>query len=694
MKIDFKSYNLFDDSLYFVDPENYELLWINNHAKKEFGSSKKGQKCYEYFFGREAPCVNCQINTLLSNPKKYLNNSIIRKLDYPINDKEYMVKEKLFKDNNKLYKLSIIFGAQKIIKSTSKIKQIKIMYENLLDTISDISLECNNETTIKRLLAGLQDMFKGTRCVFVENQAIFYEENEQTSFQYTFDNELIQAIENNTEYLRLLRENNYLNLCTSKIRNSIIKEQLEKRGIKTIIYMNWHVPFGTYSLIIENSSIKRYNSQVFKTIKSIINFMLRTIQYNEMLFKMSNIDALTGCYNRTYFNTILSKYSQEIYQNVGVLFLDLDELKTINDQFGHRIGDQNIVAVARLIRKIFFQEEIFKIGGDEFVIIINNQSFEVFNQKTDHLRKELELSKLACSIGVCYRSDNVLIEEMIDEAEKEMYVQKRHHHSSNISENQNTRLSSSIYVDIEERHFICALQPKIDPYTNKIIGVEALARGIRSNGDIVYPNEFIPILEKNNYIDILDYYMIEEVCRLLKKYRKSYKMDLPISVNISRQTIFIPSFCDDIVRIYDKYQIPRDKLALEITEKMEVSADGLLEICAKLRNKGFVLEIDDFGSYFTNLVFLNENIFSTIKLDKSLVRKMSKESLTKEVVSYIIQKCHDKGISVIFEGVETAENVELAKEMKADAVQGFYYDKPLFENEFIKKYLSNSRDVK
>ena len=246
------------------------------------------------------------------------------------------------------------------------------------------------------------------------------------------------------------------------------------------------------------------------------------------------------------------------------------------------------------------------------------------------------------------------------------------------------------------KEFVVYMQPKVDLRQHKIIGAEALIRWIKPNGEIIYPNEFIPVFEKNKSITLLDYFVYDEVCKYLAERMKKNEPVVNVSVNVSRVHL---QAIDDMVYyvkgLLKKYKIRPEYLEFELTETMSTEkVEDTIEMLNKLRELGVKVSMDDFGSGYSSLNLLTKLPLDVLKLDKEFLKDFEADSDEKIIIPSIIDMAKKLKLEVVCEGVETKEQVEFLRDVDCDIVQGYYYSKPvpldvftsmLDDNEFVMK---------
>ena len=239
---------------------------------------------------------------------------------------------------------------------------------------------------------------------------------------------------------------------------------------------------------------------------------------------------------------------------------------------------------------------------------------------------------------------------------------------------------------IRNEEFVVYLQPKYNVVTEEIAGAEALVRWKKKDGSMVSPGEFIPLYEKDGLIVRLDEYVFNKVCEIQKTLMRSGKKLIPISVNLSRASIHYENMILRYVHIVEENGIPFFAVPIELTETAALYNVQIKELTEKMVNAGFELHMDDFGSGYSSMTSLNQLPFDTLKLDKSLIDYIE-NSRGKEVIRHTIALAHSLGMQVLAEGVETASQVKILRELDCDEIQGFYYSRPVPWEEFCTDFM-------
>ena len=249
------------------------------------------------------------------------------------------------------------------------------------------------------------------------------------------------------------------------------------------------------------------------------------------------------------------------------------------------------------------------------------------------------------------------------------------------------KIESEMNNALKTGEFKMYLQPKWDIVKDQLVGAEALVRWIKPDGTIVFPSNFIPIFENNGFIEKLDFFMLETVCREMKKRMDKGLSVCPVSVNQSRLLLHNPEYVNNVSKILRTYSIPRKYIELELTETVFLDdREKMLEMMNQLKEQHVRLSMDDFGSGYSSLNLLKDIPFDVLKID----REFFSEAITSESSTWILRKIVEMaeglGIEVICEGVETDEQIEILRTVGCHLVQGYYYSKPISLEEFIQKY--------
>lgn len=419
-------------------------------------------------------------------------------------------------------------------------------------------------------------------------------------------------------------------------------------------------------------------------------------------------DMLTGVYNKEYFyetarNMILSNPDTPYY----IICSDVKNFKLVNDIFGVEAGDNLLKKIAVLIENITPENCVYgRLSSDRFAACISK---ELFSEESilKHTRKidslpENSSFKVHIHVGVYEVTDpNLRISVMCDRANlaiktiKDSYQNIVAYYDSHLRDNflSEQKVISEFENAIEKGQFRAYVQPQITA-DGRINGGEVLVRWIHPDG-IIPPCKFIEIFEQTGLISRLDSYMWELACIQLDKWNKEGRTDYYLSVNISQKDFYLLDVYEVITSLVDKYQINPESLHLEITETAVMNNPTVqLKLIQRLRDFGFIIEIDDFGSGYSSLNTLKDLTADVLKIDMGFLKNTeNKEERSKTILKMIVSLAKSLDMEVITEGVETKEQIDFLTEFGCDIFQGYFFAKPMPVGEFEEKYLSTYIEV-
>ncbi|MBY2479137.1 bifunctional diguanylate cyclase/phosphodiesterase [Clostridioides difficile] len=469
------------------------------------------------------------------------------------------------------------------------------------------------------------------------------------------------------------------------------------------------------SIMFNNQFISKYSLQIICTMTIICIILIFYIIYDKLnvkikLQKIAYTDSLTGASTMDKFvidaNKILFKNTQEKY---ALLYIDIDKFKYINDLFGYEVGNEILRNLTKIIKNNIFEDEIFaRISADNFTIIMKYVEEKDITNRLNNIFEELDLFnnnqeekyKLVLSCGIYFiLPEDKDINSIIDRANIPHKMAKGGHKSSyafydnkiHDQEIKEKEMENTMFSSLENKEFIVHLQPKIELDTGEIQGSEALVRWKNPDKGLIPPNEFIPFFEKNGFVINLDLYVLEEICIQLRKWINAGINPVTISVNVSRIHLYCNNFIETYKNIIDKYGIPAKYIELELTENIIFdNFDILIDIMNNLKEIGFLISMDDFGSGYSSLNMLKEIPMDILKLDQKFIMETYNSNRSKIIVTKVIEMAKELGMKVVSEGVETEEQFELLKEVKCDMAQGYLFGKPMPIEEFEKLIMYSS----
>lgn len=429
----------------------------------------------------------------------------------------------------------------------------------------------------------------------------------------------------------------------------------------------------------------------------------RSIELSEkrIIVSTQERDELTGCYNKPVFMEYaerLDKYGNG--EAKDMIVLNISHFHLYNELYGKESGDKALVYISNILKNIALLNDgiVSRIQADYFAVYVNH--LENYDKVIDYIHKELKekynASNIQVRLGIYHpNKKDESIEDIIDRAKmvcdeiRGVNTKYYNIYSEDYQKNQlfKERLNHDFEKAIENHEFSVYFQPKIsiqgDSYT--LSSAEALVRWIHPELGFISPGMFIPLFEENGNIKILDQYVWREAAKQMREWYLKYNIMLPVSINVSRIDMFDPKVVDIITSIAKENEIEPKNLYLEITESAyNNETSQIIGIIDELRNRGFKIEIDDFGSGYSSLNTLATLSFDVLKLDMKFVKDMFKNDKTLKMVGIVSDIAKYLNVKLIAEGVEEKNQLDKLKELKYDIIQGYYFSKPVSSVEFEK----------
>lgn len=688
--------------IYVADINTYELLFVNSPGKASLGIGDEyiGQKCYRLLQGRNEPCPFCT-NSLLKENEVYT-----WEFYNPLVGRHFLLKDKQIEWEGRTSRIEIAFDMTESEQEKQRLKNVVESERVIMDCIRMLYQSDNLEKALPQILERFGRFLDAERSYFFEivdhrmynkyewcadgvmSQQEYLQgldESLLTSWRAAFDKNECYIIED-VEHLRETDAEVYEVLKLQNV-HSLVAAPLEQDG-RLIGYIG-----------VDNPPQEKIDSSsmLFYTLQYFLMASIRREADEKLLTQLSYHDPLTGAYNRNRY----TKDMQELYMRktaVGIVYLDINGLKDINDQWGHAFGDQVIKEFALQVVSVFGLSQLYRIGGDEFVVLCKNVTQEDFYEKLAKLKLVISGAQhYSAAIGYQWSESSRELARDVSRADAMMYEEKKKHYrgheASNRYRHHNDELlglnnPETLRIDLDENRFVVYLQPKVLIGTRKLVGAEALVRYRNRENEIVVPDQFLPLLEKLQLIHMVDFYVFDKVCHMIAGWQKQGKRIVPISVNFSRSTISASDYIQRLKEICNKYEVDASFLEIEITESAECKDDfDLKRFAEQMRAAGFLVSIDDFGVDYANFSILTSMDVCKLKLDKSLITTVSSDEKTQRVVRALMDMCQNLNIKITVEGVETEQQAQILPTMGTGEAQGYLFGHPVPIEEFEEKYL-------
>ena len=416
--------------------------------------------------------------------------------------------------------------------------------------------------------------------------------------------------------------------------------------------------------------------------------------------RLAHFDNLTHLPNRILYCDRLHQsilQAERAKKRIAVMFFDLDHFKDINDSAGHRIGDLLLVEVASRLQSIIrARDTLARMGEDEFTLLVPNVrdrentvilADKILKALSEPYRVDGNEFYITASVGITlYPDDGKTVDELLKNADTAMHKAKSDRknmfqfYSQDMPTTVTTRmiLLSSLHQALKRDEFMIHYQPKMDTVKNRMIGLEALIRWNHPELGMIVPDRFIPLAEETGLIIPIGEWVIREYGLQISAWKAKGCQPLPVSINVSPVQLKRQNFSEVVRQIIEETGVDSSLLELEVTETAIMQDTGFTTLTLqRFKEMGITICIDDFGTGYSSLSQLKRFPIDTLKIDKSFIVNIEKNTDDQSIVLAIISMAHSLGLKVVAEGVETSSQLSLLCEQGCQTMQVFYFSKPL-----------------
>ncbi|MFI3115274.1 MAG: GGDEF domain-containing phosphodiesterase [Clostridia bacterium] len=482
--------------------------------------------------------------------------------------------------------------------------------------------------------------------------------------------------------------------------NKLEQVFLVERNIKNLAIRPIYDSKGVIIAFLGVSNRHFDNPLDSRILKAVGTYIEQNVEKSRLITEIkanTDIDALTGLFKRIKYSQVVDDITKNNPKSIGAIFTNINGLKRVNAEDGYTAGDKLIAKSAKLLQKALPDNTFFRISGDEFVTIFENATSEYFEENVATLRNAIKnQGEHLLAVGHSFETGrNIDIVQLIHNADTLMYINKQEYYHANhtkASQKPSDEVLNDLMYAIDNDEFLVYLQPKVRLEDSVAVGAEALIRRFsKKENKMIFPDQFISIYEKSSIIRHVDIFVLEKVCKILKEWKKTGKA-MPVSVNLSRVTLMEYDIVQTITNICKKFDLDTKYIVIEITERI-----GLLEnnIASKLitdfKAQGFPLSLDDFGCAYSNIVTLAKIDVEEVKIDKSLIDDLLTNEKNRVIVDNVLNMCSSfEGTYAVAEGIETEEQAEALRKYGCIYGQGYFYSRPIPNEEFFEKYIKAS----
>jgi len=478
---------------------------------------------------------------------------------------------------------------------------------------------------------------------------------------------------------------------------------------------------------ISLSDHSQYSDEITRLQKQVLELRNTADDVSKQLQQEQNFDKLTGLPNQTlFYNKLIKAVDDSEQQGLlsAVLILDINLFSQVNNSFGRHIADEMFISLTERLIELFNNSNadlgiilaannitIARFNSDEVGILLTNLNGRMM--VTLIARRIIELMSktvivddkqvnISCKIGISiYPEDANTPEELLthagvarSHAKKDYIPDDFQFYTANMQEEslKEVKLESEIRTAIDKKQWRLYYQPKMDIITGNISSVEALIRWQHPDRGLVGPMDFIPFAEERGFIGEIGEWVLRTACQQVNKWSKE-GIDLSIAVNLSTIQLQEEDFANFILGVIKEEGAPLQKIQLEVTETILMdNLDVALKVLKQLHNKGISISIDDFGTGYSSLSYLKKLPISALKIDRVFIKDLLTDNYDRNIVNSVISMAHGMGLSVIAEGVESQEQLDLLEQISCDEMQGFLLSKPV-DADSIVQLLAESRVV-
>ena len=461
---------------------------------------------------------------------------------------------------------------------------------------------------------------------------------------------------------------------------------------------------GQYSFNVYNfcGKVERYSYYWFDREKRILLCVI------EDMTKEMETDPVTGALNRAgFFNKVESILANNKDRRFAIIYFNVKGFKAVNDMFGYEVGDAILMEGINALAMSFLKPlAISRIEADRFVVLVDVKNVDL-KKLPGIMHRTYEQGDIKvdlygrCGIFYIPENCNMSVSDMCDKAKlaklyiPNQYVKPYEIFDENMAYDYGQRSYALIHLDdaIKNDEIKVYYQPIYDASTHRIVSAEALVRWVSPEKGVILPGKFIPALEESGHISKLDTYIHRSVSSFLEKRYKNNEPVVRVAINLSRMDLMDEDIMHVIVNDINNSELPNNMISYEVTESAYATVPEMgIDFLIKLHDNGVMLLVDDFGSGVSSFSTIRDYDFDIIKLDMGFIQKIGSNKKNDNIVISLIELAHRLEMKVVAEGVETEEQAEFLRTNGCDYIQGYYFSKPLPEDEFVKKLEENFKE--
>lgn len=682
------------DCIYLSDPKTYELLFINKTCLRLLGDPPEeewlGKPCYQVLQGHGSPCPFCNNHTLGTESFycwEHYNTAL---------GCQFIMRDKLVDLNGRLVRLEIASDVTYVERANAALYHQLHTEKTLMECVRCLSSDPSLDGAADRLLPLVGNYYNGDRAYIfnIDQEAqVAVNTNEwcRDGVSSKLQDQKALPLASIAHWMTLFHANGSVNIPDA---GTELDSSSAALGASRAIA----VPLTENEQIVGFVGVDdpTENFEDLTLLHSLSSYMASELTRRKMtqrLQYLSYTDVLTGAGNRRKYTELVKELEDRPPAALGVIYLDINGLKQVNDLYGHEYGDHLLHHTGQVLLELC-PGEVCRVGGDEFIILCPDISRKEFDALINDLyTRASQDHDFNPSLGTSWREGpEISVSLQISNSDRALSVDKQGYYLRKL-EGQNdyhVLMTQQLHDEISSGSFGIHLQPQIDLRTGSLRGAEALVRRWDEHGQSIPPLRFIPLFEAEGLVRHVDFFVLETVCATLQEWMQQNKYALPpIAVNFSRVTMMEHDIVPKLLEVCEKHHIPPTCIKIEVTESIGCMDPSTLDqLIHALGSAGFSISLDDFGAEYSNLALLSSTQFDELKLDKSLIDRLGVSQNAHIVTAHTIEVCRELGgIVSVAEGIEHQVQRDILTSLGCKIGQGFLFDRPLDPERFAEKYI-------
>lgn len=685
-----------DEVIYISDLETYEMIYVNRHGQKLLGPLERGVKCYTYLQAQDLPCTFCTNDLLPRCPGQ--RHTWVRK--HPTFG-NMLLHDSIIEYAGRPCRMEVAIDISRYVSDPDAARMDLAVERKLVACIETLAMSNDFEAAINSMLRMIIEHYDADRAYIFE----FDWEKNLTHNTYEICKDGITPQIENLQNVPIdvvavwvdvfQHQQKKINIIgdVDALKDDparrIEYDCLHPQGISSLITVPIFVGGKLHGFLGVDNPVSHMDApELLMQVTYIAANELQKRLLTEELTEKSYHDPLTGLQNRLAYEEKLLALQNGSERPIGVGFLDINGLKYLNDTLGHDYGNKALLRACDVMKTYFESETLYRVSGDEFIILWTDVDFQSFRETCDLMAQELYgAQEELASFGRTWGTAGEELPKLIREVEQRMYDEKRRHYlRSETTASARPQYLDALLQEFRDSNFQLYLQPLYSIQQDKVYGAEGLVRKIDPYGKMHAPIEFIHMMEQERMISMVDYEMLRQACGLLVKWKAAWP-EFRIGCNMSRITLAEPDYLNTVDKILAETGADPKRLTFEITEGSQgIQLESMGSLLDALRARGITLALDDMGTEAACLEMLYLPQIQNVKIDRSLICRAENSEREQTVIRHLVDLCHDLNMTCVAEGIETSSQVELLKKLGCDRLQGYYIGKPMPPEEFFARF--------